>query len=516
MNGFFRQLSVSFILVAFLVPSFAAASPREVTLYPNSAKVVDTLRVALQPAGNEAFKAVVTLPGQAVPDTLTALLPRNSPLRIDDQSWKQVNRQDDAKLADLRRQIQNLKAERIGILSGIQALDAQIKFWQEQAKVKPKSIEETGVMAALIARSVKKTFQDKLTLEPDLEKTDKKIRELQEEMNRIGGQKEDLWEVTFLLSGPAAKEASLTLTYVLNGCGWTPLYRLEALPRDGVIHFTWEAEIWQSSGSDWNQVAVNLATLPARSVLSPPDLPQWIIRPRQQAILKSRAMEELREMSAAAPMPFDLQEVPREIRESTYSLWNIGMRNIPAGARQRLKIRFENWTADFVHLIRPGLTAQAFIQASVKLAEAKDIPAGQATFMIDGAILAKRSFSFAGQEGRFTFGADPLVTTETVLLSRKAGEKGFIADKQTQEWSWRYDIKNARDTAVRIRLEDSLPQVRDERIKLFLKGEPEPTEKTAEAMIWLQECAAGGRLSVVNTVRLEAPKEMDLDLGGRR
>jgi uncharacterized protein (TIGR02231 family) len=512
----FQSLPALLILFLLFAPAAASAVPREVTLFPNSAKVVETIRITLQPTGTEAFKAVVTLPGQAVPDTLTAVLPRNAPHRIDDQSWRPIHRQDDAKLAELRRQIQNLQTERIGILSGLQALETQIKFWQEQTKSKAKSLEETGQMAALLAKNVKKAFQDKLTLEPEREKVDKKIRDLQEEMKRIGGMQENLWEVTFLLSGPAARETQLTLTYVLNGCGWTPLYRLEAIPRDGVILFTWEAEIWQSSGSDWNQVALNLATLPARSTLAPPDLPEWVIRPRTPVQIKARTMAESLEAPAAAPMMADGEGAPRESRETTYALWNMGVRNLPAGARQRLKVRFESWTADFVHLIRPSLTPQAFIHAYVKLPEGREIPAGQATFIIDGAILAKRPFAFAGQEGSFTFGVDPLVTTEAVLLSRKAGEKGFIADKQTHEWSWRYDTKNNRDTAVRIRLEDPLPQVSDERIRIFLKGEPEPTEKTPQAMIWIGECPAGGRQSVVNTIRLEAPKEIQLDLGWRR
>jgi hypothetical protein len=232
--------------------------------------------------------------------------------------------------------------------------------------------------------------------------------------------------------------------------------------------------------------------------------------------LKAKLMTESREAPSSALMAPDGEDSPSERRQTTYALWSMGMRSLPAGSRQRLKVRVESWTADFVHLIRPSLTPQAFVHASVKLPEAKEIPAGQATFMIDGAILAKGPLSFAGQEGSFNFGADPLVTTEAVLLSRKAGEKGFITDRQTQEWSWRYEIKNSRDTAIRIQMEEPMPQVRDERIKIFLKGLPEPTVKTSLAMIWSFECLAGGRQSLENTVRLEAPKEMQLDLGWRR
>jgi uncharacterized protein (TIGR02231 family) len=508
------------ILCSVLDPSGASAVPSEATLFPDSARIVDVSRVTLQPAG-ETFKAVVVLPGQAVPESLSASLPSGSPLRIEDQNRRQINRQDDARIAELRRQIQNAKTEKIVIVAGIQALDAQIQFWQAQAKGRAKTLEEAVALSALLSKNVKKAFQEKLALEPDLQKTDSRIKELQEELNRITGQKESLWEVTFLISGPPARETILTLTYTLGGCGWSPLYRLEALPRDGTILFDWEAEIWQSSGIDWKQINTNIATLPPRSAIAPPSLPPWIIRPRQPIPLKGRAKTDLLEASPAAveaKMFSDPPEAaePHEIRKSTYSLWNLGKRNIPAGARQRIKIRAESWPADFVHLLRPALTSQAFVQAAVKLSETKDIPSGQASFLIDGALLARRPFSFAGTEGTLSFGVDPLVTAEAIPLSRKSGEKGFISDRQTHEWVWRYDVSNTRDSAVRVRLEDSLPQLRDERIRLSLKLEPEPSEKKVDTLIWLMELPTGQKTSLTSMIRIDAPKELDLDLGWRR
>lgn len=505
-------------LFPMIDPNGTAAAPREVTLFPNAARIVDVSRVTLQRAGNETFKTVVTLPGQTTPDSMTAMLPSGSLLRIEDQSWRQITRQDDGRIAELRRQIRNLNTERNGIFAEIQALDAQLQLWQAQAKAKAKTVEEAGAIAALLWKNVKMAYQERLALEPELQKADNKIKDLQQELNRITGQKETLWEVTFLLSGPTAREVTLTLTYSLSGCGWTPLYRLDARPREGVILFAWDAEIWQSSGSDWNQIETNLATLPPRLAISPPALPPWIIGPRPEIRFKARARADaVAPPTVGAMLPSEAQDAePREVRQSTYSIWNLGKRNIPAGGRQRMKIREEAWPADFVHLLRPSLTSQAFVHSSVKLPESKEIPSGQATFLIDGAILAKRPLSFAGHEGTFSFGVDPLVTAEAVLLSRKSGEKGFIADKQTHEWAWRYDIRNARDAVVRIRVEDPLPQARDERIKLFFKYEPEPSEKTIDSINWLMEIPAGQKQSILSTVRLEAPKEMDLDLGWRR
>jgi uncharacterized protein (TIGR02231 family) len=316
------------------------------------------------------------------------------------------------------------------------------------------------------------------------------------------------------------REAALTLTYTLNGCGWLPLYRLDARPREGRILFIWEAEIWQSSGSDWNQIDTELATLQPHSALGPPDLPPWIIRPRPEFRL-SKGLQKTE--IAAAPMAgavlyAEVQDAaePRETRQTTYAVWTLGKKTIPAGSRQRLKIREEAWQADFVHLLRPSLTSQAFVRATVKLPEGNETPSGMATFLIDGGVLGKRPFAFAGQEGTFFFGIDPLVTAQSVLLSRKSGEKGLIVDRQTQEWAWRTDIRNAGTSAIRVRVEEPIPQPRDERIHITLQLEPEASEKSPSEMIWRMEIPEGQKRSLFTTIRLEAPKEMDLDLGWRR
>ncbi|MBN2438456.1 MAG: DUF4139 domain-containing protein [Deltaproteobacteria bacterium] len=513
------KMLILMILFPFISPSVAYAVPRAVILFPNSARVTDVTRISPQKAGQGSFKTVVNLPAQALPDSLTARLDSNSPLKIEDQSWRRINRQDEGRIADLQKNLQQAKTERIGVVSVIQSLEAQLRFWQAQDKGKSRTAGETAILAEQIGKGVQKDMQEKLTLEPELERLDKKIRELQEEIARIAGQKETLWEVTLILSGPPVRAEDLTLTYTLNGCGWLPQYRLDARPREGRILFTWEAEIWQSSGGDWNQIDTELATLQPHSALGPPDLPPWIIRPRPEFRLhKSRQKAD----AAAAPMAgaalsSEAQDAePRETRQTTYAVWALGKKTIPAGSRRRLMIREDAWKSDFVHLLRPSLTSQAFVQATVKLPEGKETPSGTATFLIDGGVLGKRPFAFAGQEGTFSFGIDPLVTAQSVLLSRKSGEKGLIVDRQTQEWSWRLDIRNAGTSAIRVRLEEPLPQPRDERIKITLQSEPEANEKSPSGMIWRMEIPGGQKRSLFTTIRLDAPKEMDLDLGWRR
>ena len=513
-----KCISAIFILI-FLYPACLWSAPREVTFFPDSARVLEIVKVKVQVESKDSRKAILILPGQADPDSLVVRLSKDAKIKIEDMAWRQIVRQDDEKIADIRKQLDKLKDDRKRLQSTIRALDTQIQFWQLQTKAKVKTIADAYNMSVAIGKNIQKSYQEKLSKESELEKLDKQIKEKQEALDSATGKKETAWEVALVLSGSRNSEETIQYTYSLAGCGWQPSYRLDANAQNKQIAFTWEAEIWQSSGQDWNNVSTNLATLKPLPSVAPTDLPPWIIKPRQVSRYKAqkKAMKvAVDEEEAGAAIPAEASPAPRQIRQSTYSLWQIGRKNIPAGLKQRVKIQDEIWPSEFTYLARPSQSNQVFLRASVKFTEPKEIPSGNSLFVVDGAILGKRAFKLAGQEAAIFFGIDPLVTANTQLLSKKSGEKTLLQNKQTYAWDWRIDIENSRPSPVKVIVEEPNPQTGDERISLSLKNEPDPAEQTPSSLIWNLEVPAGQKKSIFTSVRIEAPKKMILDLGWRQ
>jgi uncharacterized protein (TIGR02231 family) len=513
---------VSVILAAvFLSPAHAWSAPNEVTFFPDSAYVQEVAKVTLHAEDEGLRKAIIILPGQADPDSLTVNVRQDSKMRIEDMAWRQIIRQDDARIATFRTQLDNLKDERKSLQSSIRALDIQVQFWQLQTKAKVKTVADAHNMSAAIGKNVKKSYQDKLTQEGELEKLDKKIKEAQDEFDRAAGKKETAWEITILLSGSKNVDTTLSYTYSLSECGWHPLYRLEAHPQNKKISFTWEAEIWQSTGQDWKNVNINLATLKPPRVTHPGELMPWIIKPRsffRSEAVRKKAMkaEAADEREGNVGVPAAAPPAPKEIKQSTYSRWQLGKKNIPAGAKQKVKIQEESWPSEFAYLTRPSQNNQVFVRASVNLTEQKEIPSGSCSFVMDGAILGKREFALFGNEAIVFFGVDPLITVKAQLLSKKSGEKTFLQGKQTYAWDWQIDVQNSRTSPVRVILEEPTPQPRDERISVTFTHNPEPAEKTFSSLIWNLDIPGGQKKSIFTSVRIEAPHDMVLDLGWRQ
>ena len=506
---------ISFVLV---LADGAYAAPLEVTLFPNSATIMESAKIPVQGSAVDTFRAVFTLPAQADPETLVTRAVSASGWRIEDQSWRQITRQDEAGIKTLKIKLQGLKEERGRLQAAFQGIDTQLQFWQNQTKAKAKSLAETLNLAAAIGKNSRRVYQEKVQLAPQLEKIEKEIAQAQEELNLAAGTQESVWQVTLLLGGRGPAELALTYSYLLNGCGWLPLYRIDARPQEQRVFVAWDAEVWQSSGKDWVDTTVNIATLQPPRSQTPPEFRPWIIQPRPEirppVYRKSARAEATTALSELEDMAVNLS-APSPQAKSTFTLWSLGKKTIPAGSRRKFSIREEFWPAAFTYLLRPSISNQAFVRAQISLSEPRDIPSGTAQFVIDGALLGKQNFAFAGRVGTLYFGVDPLVSTKTELLSKQSGEKGFITDRQTRIWDWRLDIQNAKSTPVQVRVEEPNPQIRDERIKFKSIFDPEVTEKDAQTLIWTFELPAGMKKSIRTTYTLEAPKEMNLDAGWR-
>ena len=504
------------IVLILLVPVCSTAAVKEVTLFPDSAKISEITKI--HPQCSDKCRAVITLPPQADPESLVVSLPPAGHVKIEDLQAKPIQVQDEAKIAELRKQIAGAEGEKKETQAKLEALEAQLLFWQAQTKAKTKTVADSYKLADAIGRNVHKAHQEKFAAETQLEKIDKNLKKLQEELNQAAGHKETAWEITLTISGSNQNEISFPYTYSLAGCGWLPLYRVEALPADKSVSFSWEADVWQSSGEDWKQVQLNLATLQPITNVNPPEMPDWIIRPRKfsrKMVPANMAGMDLMQKKESAEDE-SLAEAPAETRNTTYSIWSLGKKNVVAGSHQRLKIKDESWPAEFLFMARPAINPQAFVRASVKLDKPAEIPSGQAIFVIDGAVLGKREFSFAGSEGTLFFGTSPLISVTSSTIADKSDEKTFLQDKQTRSWQWLIEAKNSGAADIKLRIEEPVPQARDKRIKLDFKQNPEPAEKDHAKFVWLLDVPAGQKKTIQNNIELEAPSDMNIDFGWRQ
>ncbi|MFO8032508.1 MAG: DUF4139 domain-containing protein [Desulfohalobiaceae bacterium] len=503
-------LFIFLLLLLFFIPALIQASVQKAVVFPDSARVWQQQSLQLQTKGQTQFTEF-TLPAQARPETLRVNLEEGQNVRLSDVQWQKAKPEETEQVQELRQEIQELEQEKQEANAGLKAVAARISFWEEQTAFRDKNLEDLESLSRKISSSLEQGYMLQTELRQQIQDLEEGIQDLQEKLEEITGTEQASWQISLYLDHAAETDKiQVNYNYILNDCGWKPLYRLEAKPKQEELLFNWQARVWQSSGQDWQDTELSLATMRTPRRLDPPRIPDWIVRPAPEKPKPMARKDQALSMEAAAE-----SAAPDLERRGTYSIWHLGQRSLAAGERPRLNIQEEAWPAEFVRLLRPSQGEQAFLQVKVQLEEARDIPRGQATFFWDGALLDKRSFRFQGREQTLHFGPDPFVTASLQTREKKSGVKGWLKGKQTYLWDFLLQLENSHDYPVQVRLEEPKPRLRDQRIEAEFEFSPEPAEKTESLFVWELELDQGQKQDIEMKIQMQAPEDMDIDWGWR-
>jgi uncharacterized protein (TIGR02231 family) len=198
---------------------------------------------------------------------------------------------------------------------------------------------------------------------------------------------------------------------------------------------------------------------------------------------------------------------------ATYDLWDVGQQTIYPGRQQQVHISQSVWPATFERILRPAVDNRAFLQADIFLEESQNIPAGEALLMVQGRMIGKRRFAFAGRKTELAFGYDPQVRGRRILERKQAGEEGLLKNKQKVTWEYRFDLENGKDRPIKVRLEESRPISRHEDIEIEVLSPGYEPDSKDNILVWELSLQPGEKREVPLHVHVTAPKDMDLSSG---
>src|SRR4051812_7661206 len=283
----------------------ASSAVDAVTVYPDGATVTRVISLDL-PAGE------TTAIAKDFPFGLDA-----SSLRVEGEAGaKLVIGTVDAKppraalpvnLPDIDKRIEALKDERANLDGTIAAALARKKFAERFAEASPAGLGEKGEARpiaewrnafAAVAEEVGQT-------DAAIRDAERKQRDIDREIARVQADRAakppSKMEVQIELSAAAATKATLRVTYAVRSARWVPLYdaRLDTSARDRrpVLELVRRAEVLQTTGEDWSDVALSVSTVRTGRGASAPELRTLIAQypspppaPRPAAVSPARGM----------------------------------------------------------------------------------------------------------------------------------------------------------------------------------------------------------------------------------
>ena len=424
---------------------------------------------------------------------------------------------DEARIKEVRDRLEALEIKARDLADARAGHLAAADYWRAQAQAEAGSANEARSMAQLLRDGLYAQLAKASALEREKAALDKDIVELRKRLDDLTGGAETLWRVQARLSGPgggAVTKAVLEYSYLARNCGWTPACTLDARPARDVVDLTWEATVHQTTGRDWDRAEVVLATARFSGGATPPELRPWVIGPARPVLMRQANAKVMLDM--AAPMAEESMAAgaePPAQRHLVFDEYALGPVSLASGGSRRVTLRTASWKAAFDWLVRPQQAPRAFLRASVSLDEAPRIPAGQASFLLDGALVRRRSFELYAKDFELYFGADPQVAVAVDLLDRTEGTAGFVSGRKTMDWRWRLTVTNAKSVPVSVRVEDAMPRPAAEKIEVTPSLPGAAVEDRVAA--WTLDLAPGAERTVEYGYAVSWPKDMDVDLGGR-
>ena len=479
----------------------AASAVEAVTVYPDGASVTRAITADLSAGDNTLV--LKDFPLTLDPSSLRVEGEAGTKLTIGAIDTRPPRAAPPVNLPELDKRIEALKDERANLQGAIAAATARRKFAERFAETSPAGIGEKGEARPIAdwRAAFAAVAEEVASADTAIRDAERKQRDIDREIARLESDRAikppSRLEVRIDLAAPAATRATLRVTYAVRAARWTPLYdaRLDtgAKDRKPALELVRRAEITQTTGEDWSNVALSVSTVRSARGSKAPELNSLVVQypPPARPAPASAAVDNTRQAFRSGAMSKALDQ-PAERAEEQQAVAEVGgfqvVFKIPGrvsvgaseGAKS-LRVATATIAPDLAVRSVPVIDPTAFLEASFTQSEDAPLLPGRIAIYRDGVFVGRGQMTAAGKDEtiRLGFGADDKVKIERSVVKRNEGSAGLIVTtSKTDERAFKTVVRNGHDFPIRIAIEDQLPVSENEDIQVEMLASTTPPTAT--------------------------------------
>ncbi|MEO8322426.1 MAG: mucoidy inhibitor MuiA family protein, partial [Bradyrhizobium sp.] len=440
-------------------------------------------------------------------------------------------------LPELDKRIEALKDERANLGGTIHAATARRKFAERFAEASPAGLGEKGEARPLAEwrAAFAAVAEEVASADAAIRDAERKQRDIDREVARLESDRAikppSKLEVRIDLAAATAAKATLRVTYAVRQARWAPLYdaRLDTGTKDRKpgLELVRRAEITQTTGEDWSNVALAVSTVRTARGGSAPELNSLIVQypPPPRPLAGGALSDAARSRSMPAPSVAMAESVAKRADEQEAAVEVGGFQvtfripgRVSLGASEGAKsLRVSTATIAPELAVRsaPVRDPTAFLEARFVQGEDAPLLPGRVAFYRDGVFVGRGQMTSAakGEPVRLGFGADDKIKIERTVVKRNEGSAGLIVTtSKTDERTFKTTVRNGHDFPIRIAVEDQLPVSENEEIQVEML--PSTTAPTATnlrdrrgVLEWAFEAKPGEVRDIALAWRVRWPKD---------
>jgi uncharacterized protein (TIGR02231 family) len=540
-----RICCIVLVLIGFTLPAMAAeqtvtAKITDVVVYTDRAQVT---RKGDADVATGVNRLQVPVNAFAVdPDAVTATVNGRGEILAVQYLEMPIREASQEKVRALEARIETLKQERRTKTDEKSALQRQEEFLRAvvdfsktqvpaELKTRMPGTEELARTLTFLDEGFSRVYQKIHAVDQAVIDLDKDIRQIERELQDLrqpGQALQRIIEIQFSAAG--AQKVGITATYVVSHASWSPLYRA-AVPSDlSGVELTLFSRIVQKTGEDWHDITLSVSNVVPLAGSRVPEAQSWwldVPRPETRAMRKSAdiagtvaqaptAQEVMEEARDAESAPAAFADAARRRSELAFEYAFSKAVDVASGRGDTLLPVFTRRLAGNVY--RYAVPRQSALTYLVCETEAdRELLSGPLNVYFSGRYVGKMMLDEKkpGATFRLGLGADRevVVKREKVTDRRKETFFGKIErDSVVRELGYRIVAENLRDKPVSLRIVDSLPVSRIDRIKVEdLTLTPPPDEKNLQdregVMAWQLSLAPGEQKTIDARFTLVYPKD---------
>jgi len=450
------------------------------------------------------------------------------------------------KVKGLQEQIQNLMDEkrrlednRRVLFEEKQFLDSIRMYSGEQLPKDlitkmPKAAELDEVLKFLDIR-LKENYSQIQDAELKIREIDKKVETLNRELAQISGPHKKLKRsIVVGLEVKKAGELELSVSYLVRGASWQPLYDARANFEKSEAELVSYGIVQQKTGEDWQDVDVYLSTAKPAIGGRMPYVNPWFLRPYQPRTLESRAKAPsmLMQNMAFDKVQIDGSGIDRSEKLQEYAepeekgiavIYKLARKaDIKSdGSEHKLPISSQTLKADFEYSSFPRSVLNAYLGSRVTNAPNLQLLAGRVNIFLDGDFVGNSSIDNIGPGEEFDLylGVDENVKVKRELLEKKVDETlvaGIPSLTKRMTFKYKLTVESYKSKKINAKLFEAMPVSEDDRIKVkVLQVNQEPKQKDWKdrkgVWLWELQLEPKGKKEIIYTFMIEHPREMQVE-----
>lgn len=476
-----------FFLLAFVPVVAAYAQPRpfntkitEVTVYRNGASIKRTAHVTLEAGNNEiALKGVsnhidansLRIEGSGDATILSVNYQNNF---LDEHTASAEEKHLQTELDTLQARLEHIQNEHAALDEELQVLKANEKIPASNQSSFVDELEDAADFYRKRGTDTRDVLMQVMAKEKVL---DERIKKLNDQINTIKNKNDNPGgQIVVVLSANSAGGADIDFSYFVNGASWRPVYALRAGKQANNVTMDYNAMVRQSTGENWKEVKLILST--ANPTITP-TVPKLETVYTQQ--LQSRVMLDHDNTTTGAdfykqaPMSKALNTTALQTsveQNMTSTSFEINMNySIPSdNIEKSITIQQHTLPAQFSYLAVPKLSTDAFLQAKITDWGNYNLLPGEANIFLDNAYAGKSYLNPTGTEDTLdiSFGVDKRITLKRTRV-KDYSKKQLLGSNRTDEYGFEIRVRNTKQIAVNIRIQDQIPVSTSKEVEVELK-----------------------------------------------